>query len=44
MEPHSSSFELKVSSDLRIKDQLLLFPGAQEFALLILVLSYPGWN
>lgn len=35
-ESHSSSFELKVSSDQSIKDQLQLFPGAQVFALLII--------
>lgn len=38
-EPHSSSFELKVSSDQTIKDQLQLFPWAQVLALLIVLPS-----
>ena len=37
-------FELKVSSDWNIKDQLQLFPWAQVFPLVILVSSYLGWH
>ena len=37
-------FELKVSSDQNIKDQLQLFPWAQVFALVISVSSYLGWH
>lgn len=37
-------FELKVSSDQNIKDQLQAFPRAQVLAIPILVPSYPGWH